>query len=109
MAIADKGQVVDTYTHIDHAVPHCHSNELFKYVLNDSARGSFSGRILVRLGAQKTEAYQSNKNLSASPLAKMYTKPLLEIYADDVKCSHGATVGQLDQNALFYMFSRVIP
>ena len=109
MAIADKGQVVDTYTHIDHAVPHCHSNELFKYVLNDSARGSFSGRILVRHGAQKTEAYQSNKNLCASPLAKMYTKPQLEIYADDVKCSHGATVGQLDQNALFYMRSRGIP
>lgn len=109
MAIADKEQVVDTYTHIDHAVPHCHSNELFKYVLNDSARGSFSGRILVRHGAQKTEAYQSNKNLCASPLAKMYTKPQLEIYADDVKCSHGATVGQLDQNALFYMRSRGIP
>ena len=109
MAIADKEQSVDTYTFIDHAVSHCHSNELFKYVLNDSARGSFAGRILVRHGAQKTEAYQSNKNLCASPLAKMYTKPQLEIYADDVKCSHGATVGQLDQNALFYMRSRGIP
>ncbi len=109
MAIVDKEQSVDTCTFIDHAVPHCHSNELFKYVLNDSSRGSFAGRILVRHGAQKTEAYQSNKNLCASPLAKMYTKPQLEIYADDVKCSHGATVGQLDPNALFYMRSRGIP
>ncbi len=108
MAIADKEQSVDNYTHIDHAVSHCHSNELFKYVLNDSARGAFSGRILVRHGAQKTEAYQSNKNLCASPTAKMYTKPQLEIYADDVKCSHGATVGQLDANALFYMRARGI-
>ncbi|WP_286008171.1 Fe-S cluster assembly protein SufD [Barnesiella viscericola] len=108
MGIVDKEQSVDTYTFIDHAVSHCHSNELFKYVLNDSARGSFCGRILVRHGAQKTEAYQGNKNLCASPLAKMYTKPQLEIYADDVKCSHGATVGQLDQNALFYMRSRGI-
>ncbi len=109
MAIADKEQSVDIYTHIDHAASHCHSNELFKYVLNDSARGAFSGRILVRHGAQKTEAYQSNKNLCASPTAKMYTKPQLEIYADDVKCSHGATVGQLDTNALFYMRARGIP
>ncbi len=108
MAIADKSQMVDTYTHIDHAVSHCQSNELFKYVLNDEARGAFSGRILVRHGAQKTEAYQSNKNLCASPQAKMYTKPQLEIYADDVKCSHGATVGQLNQTALFYMRSRGI-
>ncbi len=108
MAIADKEQSVDIYTHIDHAVSHCHSNELFKYVLNDSAQGAFSGRILVRHGAQKTEAYQSNKNLCASPTAKMYTKPQLEIYADDVKCSHGATVGQLDANALFYMRARGI-
>ena len=108
MGIVDKEQSVDTYTYIDHAVSHCHSNELFKYVLNDSARGSFCGRILVRHGAQKTEAYQGNKNLCASPLAKMYAKPQLEIYADDVKCSHGATIGQLDQNALFYMRSRGI-
>ena len=103
MAIADKKQSVDNHTFIDHAVPHCTSNELFKYVLNDSSTGSFSGRILVREGAQKTSAYQTNRNLCATKEAHMYTKPQLEIYADDVKCSHGATVGQLDENALFYL------
>lgn len=106
MAIADEEQRVDVYTHIDHRAAYCHSNELFKFVLSDRAQGSFAGRILVRQGSQKTEAYQSNKNLCASPEARMYTKPQLEIYADDVKCSHGATVGQLDQQALFYMRTR---
>ena len=109
MAIADKKQSVDNHTFIDHAVPHCTSNELFKYVLNDSSTGSFSGRILVREGAQKTSAYQTNRNLCATKEAHMYTKPQLEIYADDVKCSHGATVGQLNENALFYLRSRGIP
>lgn len=109
MAIADKKQSEDNHTFIDHAVPHCTSNELFKYVLNDSSTGSFSGRILVREGAQKTSAYQTNRNLCATKEAHMYTKPQLEIYADDVKCSHGATVGQLDENALFYLRSRGIP
>lgn len=109
MAIADKKQSVDNHTFIDHAVPHCTSNELFKYVLNDSSTGSFSGRILVREGAQKTSAYQTNRNLCATKEAHMYTKPQLEIYADDVKCSHGATVGQLDENALFYLRSLGIP
>lgn len=109
MAIADKKQSVDNHTFINHAVPHCTSNELFKYVLNDSSTGSFSGRILVREGAQKTSAYQTNRNLCATKEAHMYTKPQLEIYADDVKCSHGATVGQLDENALFYLRSRGIP
>ena len=109
MAIADKKQSVDNHTFIDHAVPHCTSNELFKYVLNDSSTGSFSGRILVREGAQKTSAYQTNRNLCATKEAHMYTKPQLEIYADDVKCSHDATVGQLDENALFYLRSRGIP
>ncbi len=108
MAIADGEEKVDVFTHIDHRVAHCHSNELFKFALDDHAQGSFAGRILVREGAQKTEAYQSNKNLCASPDAHMYTKPQLEIYADDVKCSHGATVGQLDQQALFYMRTRGI-
>ena len=108
MAIADRKESVDNYTFIDHAVPHCHSNELFKYVVDDDAQGSFSGRILVRTDAQKTVAYQSNKNLCVTPEARMFTKPQLEIYADDVKCSHGATVGQLDQNALFYLRSRGI-
>ena len=108
MAIADGEKRVDVYSHIDHRKSHCHSNELFKFVLDDNAVGSFSGRILVREGSQKTESYQSNKNLCASPTAHMYTKPQLEIYADDVKCSHGATVGQLDQQALFYMRTRGI-
>lgn len=108
MAIADREKKVDVYTHIDHRKAHCNSNELFKFVLDENAIGSFAGRILVREGSQKTEAYQSNKNLCASPTAHMYTKPQLEIYADDVKCSHGATVGQLDQQALFYMRTRGI-
>lgn len=109
MAISDKQQHLDTYSHITHAVPHCHSNELFKYVLNDQALGAFSGRILVKEGAQKTIAYQNNRNLCATREARMYSKPQLEIYADDVKCSHGMTTGQLDENALFYMRSRGIP
>ena len=108
IAIADGNQHVDNFTFIDHAVPHCHSNELFKYVLNDEAQGSFAGRILVREGADKTEAYQSNKNLCATERARMFTRPELEIYADDVKCSHGATVGQLDNQALFYLRARGI-
>jgi len=108
MAIVDKQQRVDNHTFIDHAAPHCMSNELFKYVLNDQSVGAFSGRILVREGSQKTEAYQTNRNICATREAKMYTKPQLEIYADDVKCSHGATVGQLDENALFYMRARGI-
>lgn len=109
MAISDKEQHLDTYSHITHAVPHCHSDELFKYVLNDQALGAFSGRILVEEGAQKTTAYQNNRNLCATREARMYSKPQLEIYADDVKCSHGMTTGQLDENALFYMRSRGIP
>lgn len=109
MAIADKDQHLDTYSHITHAVPHCHSDELFKYVLNERATGVFSGRILVKEGAQKTVAYQNNRNLCGTREARMFSKPQLEIYADDVKCSHGMTTGQLDENALFYMRSRGIP
>lgn len=108
MAIADGDKHIDVYSHIDHRCAHCTSNELFKFVLDENAIGSFAGRILVRESSQKTEAYQSNKNLCASSSARMYTKPQLEIYADDVKCSHGATVGQLDQQALFYMRTRGI-
>ncbi len=108
MSILDKEQHVDTYSHITHAVPRCKSNELFKNVLNDQAVGAFSGRILVREGADKTEAYQSNRNLCATREARMYSKPQLEIYADDVKCSHGMTTGQLDEEAIFYMRSRGI-
>ena len=108
MSILDKEQHVDTYTHITHAVPRCKSNELFKNVLNDQAVGAFSGRILVKEGADKTEAYQSNRNLCTTREARMYSKPQLEIYADDVKCSHGMTTGQLDEEAIFYMRSRGI-
>ena len=109
IAIADRTGHIDNHTFVNHAVPHCTTNELYKYVLNDSATGSFDGKIWVGKGAQKTEAYQTNRNIVVTPTAKMYTKPHLEIYADDVKCSHGCTVGQLDQSALFYMRSRGIP
>ena len=109
MAVADKRQLVDNFTFIDHKAPYCTSDELFKYVLEDSATGIFNGRILVRQGAQKTSAVQTNRNLCTTKEAHIYTQPQLEIYADDVKCSHGATVGQLDGNALFYMRSRGIP
>lgn len=109
MSILDKRQQVDTYSHITHAAPHCTSNELFKNVLNDRSTGVFSGRILVKEGAQKTVAYQTNRNLCATSEARACGKPQLEIYADDVKCSHGMTTGQLDENALFYLRSRGIP
>lgn len=108
MAIEDKNQHVDNHTAIDHAVANCNSTELFKYVLDDQATGAFAGLVLVRPGAQKTSAQQTNRNLCATRDARMYTQPQLEIYADDVKCSHGATIGQLDETALFYMRSRGI-
>lgn len=109
MALTDKRQHVDNYTNVNHMVPNCVSNEFFKYVLDDYSTGAFRGRIYVAKDAQKTEAYQTNKNICMTPDAKMHTKPQLEIYADDVKCSHGATVGQLNEDALFYMRSRGIP
>lgn len=108
MAITDKNQHVDNNTTIDHAVPNCNSTELFKYVLDDQSVGAFAGLVLVRPGAQHTNSQQTNRNLCATREARMYTQPQLEIYADDVKCSHGATVGQLDENALFYMRARGI-
>ncbi|MEG1563862.1 MAG: Fe-S cluster assembly protein SufD [Bacteroides sp.] len=108
MAVEDKNQHVDNHTFIDHAAPGCTSRELFKYVLDDQSTGAFAGIVLVRPGAQQTNAQQTNRNLCASREARMYTQPQLEIYADDVKCSHGATVGQLNENALFYMRSRGI-
>ena len=83
----------DNFSYIEHAVPHCTSDELFKYVLRDDSRGVFTGRILVAQDAQKTQAYQNNRNLLLSPTARMQSKPQLEIYADDVKCSHGMTTG----------------
>jgi Fe-S cluster assembly protein SufD len=106
--LADKHQHVANFVNIDHAAPHCNSTQLFKGVLDDSATGAFNGRIMVRQAAQGTNAYQSNNNILLSEEARMDTKPQLEIFADDVKCSHGATVGQLDENALFYLRSRGI-
>jgi len=108
MAILDGNQHVDTWSHVNHAAPHCKSTELFKNILDNASSGSFSGRILVCKDSQKTEAYQLNRNLCLSREARMYSKPQLEIYADDVKCSHGMSTGQLDEQALFYMQSRGI-
>lgn len=106
--IADKEQHVDNNTLIDHQVGHCESHELYKYVLDDKATGAFAGRILVRKDAQKTTSNEVNQNLCATKTAHIYTQPMLEIYADDVKCSHGSTVGQLNDAALFYMQQRGI-
>ena len=106
--IADKQQHVDNNTLITHRVPHCTSNELYKYVLDDKAVGAFAGRVLVEHGAQKTASQMTNQNLTATREARMYTQPMLEIYADDVKCAHGSTVGQLNDAALFYMRQRGI-
>lgn len=108
LSVVDGHQHVDNYTFIDHAVPNCNSNEMYKNILDDESTGAFNGRILVRPDAQKTEAFQSNKNVLLSDTARFYTKPQLEIYADDVKCSHGATIGQIDEEAQFYLQSRGI-
>ena len=105
--IADKEQQVDNNTLIVHKAPHCTSNELYKYVLDDKATGAFAGRVLVEHGAQKTTSQMTNQNLTATKEARMYTQPMLEIYADDVKCAHGSTVGQLNDAALFYMRSSI--
>lgn len=106
--IADKQQHVDNNTLIDHKVPHCTSNQLYKYVLDGEATGAFAGRVLVRHGAQKTSSEMRNQNICATNKARMYTQPMLEIYADDVKCAHGSTVGQLNDAALFYIRQRGI-
>lgn len=106
--IADKHQHVDNHTVIDHEVAHCTSKELYKYVLDGEATGAFAGRVVVRKGAQKTISEERNQNLCITKEARMYTQPMLEIYADDVKCAHGSTVGQLNDAALFYMQQRGI-
>ena len=106
--LADGNQRVSTNVNIRHNVPECHSSQLFKGILDGDSVTRFSGRIYVAKDAQKTEAYQANNNLLASRTAKAYTQPHLEIYADDVKCSHGATVGSLNADELFYMRSRGI-
>lgn len=99
-------QHVDSHTCVDHALPHCNSNELYKGVLDGNATGVFNGKVLVRPDAQKTNAFQSNRNVLLSASASINSKPQLEIFADDVKCSHGATIGQLDEDALFYLRAR---
>jgi Fe-S cluster assembly protein SufD len=101
-------QHVDNHTLIEHAKPNCSSHELYKGVLASKSQGIFRGKILVHQIAQKTDAYQQNQNLLLSDQAEANSKPQLEIYADDVKCSHGATIGQLDETAMFYMKSRGI-
>lgn len=107
--IPNERQHVDNHTLVDHAMPNSYSNELYKGILDDNSTGVFNGKIFVRPDAQKTNAYQSCKNVVLSPGASMNTKPQLEIFADDVKCSHGTTTGQLNDEALFYMRSRGIP
>ena len=107
--LANENQHMDNHTYVDHASPNCESHELYKGILDDKARGVFNGKIMVRQDAQKTNAYQSNKAMLLSKEARIDTKPQLEIFADDVKCSHGATVGRLDEEAYFYIRSRGIP
>lgn len=108
-AIADNSQHIDNNTLIEHQVPACKSRELYKYVLNDNAVGAFAGMVLVKPDAQHTDSEMRNQNICATPEARMYTQPMLEIYADDVKCAHGSTVGQINEEALFYMRQRGIP
>lgn len=109
MAIADGHQVIENSSRISHFEADSRSNQLFKYLLDDESQGAFGGLIYVAPDACRTEAYQSDRNILASENARMHTAPQLEIYCDDVKCSHGAATGQLDQNALFYMQTRGVP
>jgi Fe-S cluster assembly protein SufD len=108
MAFLDRTQHIDNATRVIHAKPHCQSNQVYKYVLDDKSTGAFSGRIHVARDAQKTNAFQRNNNILLTDTATMQTKPQLIIDADDVKCSHGATVGQIDEEALFYLRARGI-
>ncbi len=101
-------QIIDNHTEIDHAMPHCNSHEIYKGILDGHSRGVFNGKIFVREDAQKTDAKQTNQTLLLSPTAQIDTKPQLEIFADDVKCTHGATIGQLSDEALFYLRARGI-
>lgn len=109
LAICDKVQHTDNHTIVQHKVSHCNSSELYKYILDDESTGVFAGKMLIEANAQQTTSQQTNRNLCLTKCARMYAQPQLEIYADDVKCSHGSTVGQLDEQALFYMQQRGIP
>jgi Fe-S cluster assembly protein SufD len=106
--LLDGTQLFDVHTMIDHAKPHCNSHEHYKGILDDKSRGVFNGKVMVRKDAQKTNAFQENNNIILSDEALVNTKPQLEIFADDVKCSHGATIGQLDKDSMFYLKSRGI-
>jgi Fe-S cluster assembly protein SufD len=104
--LADADRLVDNHTTIDHARPHCPSHEIYKGILGGKARAVFNGKIIVRPDAQKTDAKQTNRALLLSDDALINTKPQLEIFADDVKCTHGAAIGQLDDDAIFYLRAR---
>ena len=108
VSILNNNQLADNHTFVDHKSAHCRSNEMYKGVYLDNSKGVFNGKIMVRPDAQKIDAFQSNNNLLLSDTSSIDSKPQLEIYADDVKCSHGCTIGQLDDDALFYMRSRGI-
>ena len=108
VSVLNNTQLADNHTFVDHKSANCRSNEMYKGVYLDKARGVFNGKIMVRKDSQKIDAFQANNNLLLSEDAKINSKPQLEIYADDVKCSHGCTIGQLDKDALFYMRSRGI-
>ncbi|MBC7384025.1 MAG: Fe-S cluster assembly protein SufD [Bacteroidia bacterium] len=107
--ISEKQNLVDNHTRVDHAQPNCFSDEKYKGILKDQSVAVFNGKIMVHQDAQKTNAYQRNQNILLSDEASVYTKPQLEIFADDVKCTHGATIGQLDEEPMFYLRSRGIP
>ncbi len=109
ITIIGDGQLVDHHTLVDHKIPNCSSNELYKGIYDGSAHGVFNGKVMVHPHAQKTNAFQENNNILLTDKASIDTKPQLEIYADDVQCSHGCTIGQLDEEALFYLQSRGIP
>ena len=106
--LIDRDQQCDNYIFVEHAKPHCHSQELYKGIIDDSARARFNGHVLVQDGAIKSEAYQTNRNILLTNKAHVDTRPFLEIYNDDVKCSHGSTIGQLDEQAMFYLQTRGI-
>ena len=109
VTIIGDGQLVDHHTLADHKVPNCNSSELYKGIYDGNAKGVFNGKVMVHPHAQKTNAFQQNNNILLTDKASVDTKPQLEIYADDVQCSHGCTIGQLDEDAMFYMQARGIP